>query len=32
MSRPSDAQQTALTDDEKIQRQMAGANRMPSIR
>ena len=32
MSRPSGAQQTVLTDDEKIQRQMAGANRMPSIR
>jgi hypothetical protein len=32
MSRPSDAQKTGLTDDEKIQRQMAGANRMPSIR
>jgi len=32
MSRPSDATQTALTDEEKIQRQMAGANRMPSIR
>lgn len=32
MSRPSDATQTVLTDDEKIQRQMAGANRMPSIR
>jgi hypothetical protein len=32
MSRPSDAQQTTLTDDEKIQRQMVGATRMPSIR
>jgi hypothetical protein len=31
MSRPSDAQQTTLTDDEKIQRQMVGATRMPSI-
>lgn len=32
MSRPSDSQQTTLTDDEKIQRQMVASTRMPSIR